>query len=102
MLVGVLGGGFSNMIFMPPGAVVLELAVRNLPHIVDGENTIMDVLSICQLHHMILTAQWDVHKLPRGNMTPHLIGPTEMIYDLERLRGAVESGIALLEERPVG
>ena len=101
MLVGVLGGGFTNMVYMPPGAVVLEMTQRR-PAIIDrGDACLLEVAAVRQLHHMVLASQWDIFDLPRGNMTTSPDFPTRSIYDLDRLKMAVETGLALLAEHPV-
>ena len=94
MLVGVLGGGFTNLLYMQPGSVVLELTQRERTPL--GDSSLFETASINQLHHLIVTSQWNIEVLPRGSMGPNLTCPTSMAYDIKRVREAVEAGIALL------
>jgi len=96
MLVGIGGGGFTNLMFMQPGSVVLELTQRH-PSVVDGGNIIfLELASLCGLNHLMLSSQWDTHNLPRGIVDVCAEHPLSMVYDEGRLRAAVEEGLALI------
>ncbi len=102
MLVGVLGGGWTNMMFMSPGMVCLELTQRE-PDLSDqGHQVIMELANVCRLHHMMLTSDWDTHILQRGNMSPNKYCPTAMTYDVNRIVAAVEAGLVMLSSSRQG
>ncbi len=96
MLVAVGGGGFTNMMFMQPGAVVMELTQRH-PSMTDGGSIIfLELANLCKLNHMIFTSQLDYYHLPRGNIDLCPDHTTAMHYDIDRLRLAIEEGISLI------
>lgn len=94
MLVGISGSGFTNMIYMQPGSVALEMTQRDEEPL--GNGITAETAVVCDLHHLIVTSEWNIEVLPRGVMAQKPFVPTSMLYDLDRLREAVEAGIALL------
>ena len=98
MLVGVLGGGFTNMIYMQPGSVVLEMTQREREPM--GIGSLMETISLCGLQHFSVSSQWNIEVLASGGMGPNPYVPSSMIYDIDRLREAVEAGLKLLP--PIG
>ncbi len=99
MLVGVGGGGFANLMYMQPGAMVLELTQTAPPALGRKRQVVMDLANQCQLHHMVLTSRTDIHALPRFALDPIPECPTAMVYDIARVRKAVEDGLAMLERQ---
>ena len=96
LLIGVGGGGFTNMMFMRPGSVVLELTQRH-PSVVDGGNIIfLELAALCGLNHLMLSSQWDIHNLERGVVGMCAEHPSMMIYDETRLRAAIEEALSLV------
>ena len=96
MLVGVLGGGWTNTMFMAPGTVCLELTQIEADMTDQGHQVIMELASVCRLHHMIMTSDMDTHVLPRGQMTESKYCPNAMTYDIQRVIAGVEAGLAML------
>jgi len=97
MLIGVGGGGFANTMFMPPGSMVLELSQATPPVMGQKRQLVMELASLNQLHHMVLTSHTDVHNLPRMILYPVPECPTSMVYDAKRVCKAVENCLAMLQ-----
>ena len=100
MLVGIGGGGSTNLLFMQPGSVMLELTQRH-PSVVDGGNIIfLELASLRGVNHLMMSSQWDTFDLQNGFTNLCAEHPSEMYYNMDRLRAAVEEGIALIGSRP--
>ena len=85
------------MMFMPPGAMVLELSQIAPPVLGRKRQIVMELANLCQLHHMVLTSRSDTHAMPRGVVDPSPECPTSMTYDVGRVRKAVENCLAMLQ-----
>jgi capsular polysaccharide biosynthesis protein len=94
MVVGAAAGGLANMVYMPPKSVFLELASRE-PF---GDPSHRDIMAANDIRHIMLVASWNIHRLRRGDMTTNERGPTAMLFDMDRLRQAVEVGLSMLKE----
>ena len=99
MVVGAGGGGFANMMFMPPGAMALELSQIVPPALGGRRQIVMELANLCQLHHLVLTSRRDIHAFPRVVIEPVPECPTSMIYDPGRVAQAVGSGLAMLQRQ---
>jgi hypothetical protein len=102
MLVGVAGGGWTNMMFMPPGAVAIEMSHRTDVFDELGAQVLMEIASVGRLHHLRLTSEQDIYVLPRAEMNPSLVTPTRMIFNPDRVCAAVEAGLAILATKNQG
>ena len=96
MLVGIGGGGFTNMLFMQPGSVVLELSQRH-PSVVDGgELMFAELANLRGLNRLVLASQWDTYNLSNGMQSLCAEHPAAMFYDTALLSAAVEKGLSLI------
>ena len=85
---------------MQPGSVMLELTQRH-PSVVDGGNIIfLELASLRGVNHLMMSSQWDTFDLQNGFTNLCAEHPSEMYYNMDRLRAAVEEGIALIGSRP--
>lgn len=93
MLIGPHGAALTNMLFMAPGSVVMELAARPWGPL------FYSLAAACRQHYMALGSQWDFHPFNHRRRAERR-NPLAMTFDTERLAAAVEAGLRRLASGP--
>lgn len=94
MVIGPHGAALTNMLFLPQGAVVLELAARPWGPLFFG------LASACGLHYMALGSQWDFYPANRHRKRERR-NPAAMVFDPVQLAQVVETGLARLDSNAI-
>jgi hypothetical protein len=86
MLVGPHGAALTNVLFMAPGSVVVELAPR------PWHPLFFTLASACGVHYIAAGSQWDFYPVGRHRRAEDG-NPTAMIFEPGRIAAAIDSGL---------
>lgn len=87
MVVGPHGAALTNMLFLPQGAAVLELAARPWGPL------FYSLAAACELRYAALGSQWDFYPASR-NRRRERRNPAAMLFDPARLAAVVRATLA--------